>query len=141
MRASVLLALTTMVACSTPADPDDWQRVVGWANPLMSSVQAIELPSQVVANQPFDVTIRTLGSSSCTRADGARASIDQNVAVVTAYDRVAPPNTGCTRDLRAFPRTVSVTFASPGVATIRLNTRTPEGVTSSFDWTIEVRSH
>src|SRR5262245_37669849 len=139
MRAFAILALTTLAACSTPADPDDWERVVGWANPLMSSIQAIELPAQVVANQPFNVTIRTLGSSSCTRADGAEAAVDRSVALVTPYDRVAPPNTGCTRDMRAFPRTVSVTFASPGPATIRLNTRTPEGVTSSFEWNIDVR--
>jgi hypothetical protein len=128
-----------LMACGAATDPNGWQRVVGWANPEMSSVQAIRFPAQVVANQAFDVTITTQGSSSCTRADGATAAVEQNVAVVTPYDLIAPANTPCTRDLRAFPRTVSVKLASSGPATIRLNTRSPDGTIKSFDFTVQVR--
>ena len=140
MRVFWSVVMLSVAGCTTtPADPNGWQRVVGWANPEMSSVQAIRFPSDVVANQAFDVTISTLGSSSCTRADGANATVEQNMAVVTPYDFVAPPNTPCTRDLRTFARTVSVTFPAPGPATVRLNTRTPDGTAKTFDWTIQVR--
>jgi hypothetical protein len=139
MRFSGIVLILTLAACAGPADPPGWQRVIGWANPEMSSIQAIKFPAEVVANQAFDVTITTIGSSSCTRADGATATVDQNIATVTPYDFIAPPNTACTRDLRTFARTVSVKFPAAGPATIRLNTRAPDGKNTTYDWTIQVR--
>ena len=140
MRVLRFAFLVTLVACSTPNDPSGWERVIGWANPEMSSVQAIRFPSEAVANQPFNVTVTTIGSSSCTRADGATATVDKDVVTVTPYDFIAPSNTPCTRDLHPFPRTVSVTVPSAGLATMRLKTRMPDGTNKTFEFSIEVRA-
>jgi hypothetical protein len=140
MRVYGSLILLLLLGCAAPSAPDGWQRVVGWSDPTLSSVQAIKFPAEVTVNQPFTVTIITRGSSSCTRGDGAQAVVSQTVATVTPYDFVAPPNTSCTRDLHSFPREVSVTFTSVGPARLRLNTRRPDGVTSTHEWAIQVHA-
>ena len=139
MRYTRLLILV-LVGCSTPAGSDGWRRTVGWVDPTLSSIQAVIAPPEVVAGRAFAVTVNTLGSSSCTRADGASVKVEGRVAEITPYDQVAPPNTPCTRDLRSFPRQVSITFATAGEAVIRVNRRRPnDGEASPYEQTIIVR--
>ena len=114
MRRSVLLVSFLFVACSSGTEPDGWQRVIGHVNPLLSSIQAVAFAPQAQVNAPFEVTVTTLGSSSCTREDGATVSQSGNLAIITPFDRVAPDGTGCTRDLRGFPRTRAGTVYNSG---------------------------
>ena len=143
MRKAVL-ALLIPTACTSGTDPDvdadGWRRVMGTMEPAMSSVQAIKVPADIVAGVPFTVTLTTLGSSSCTRADGANRAVVGNMAVITPYDRIAPEGTGCTRDLRGFPRDVTITIAEAGPATIRIIARGIESPVLTYDATVTVRS-
>jgi hypothetical protein len=127
-----------LLACTSGTEPDDWRRVVGHVNPALSSIQAVSFPAQVQANVPFPVTVTTLGSSSCTRADGASVSRSDNLAIITPYDRVAPDGTACTRDLRGFPRTVMVRFGRPGEARLRFPTRNWQGESDTIEFSLTV---
>jgi hypothetical protein len=140
MRRVMVAGVLLLAGCSTGTGPDGWQRVVGRMEPGLSSIQAVLLPAEAVVDVPFEVTLSTVGSSSCTRADGALASVAGRTAVITPYDLVAPAQTPCTRDLRAFPRTVPVTLTSAGEGLIRIQARGAEGRPTTFDVTIPVRS-
>ena len=143
VRTRIFLATLFLAACTssgTEPDADGWRRVVGLVQPQLSSIQAIKFPADIVAGEPFTVTITTLGSSSCTRADGAVLNLSSSLAVITPYDRVAPDGTGCTRDLRAFPRDVSVTLSRAGQATIRIVARDSDSSTLTYDANITVRA-
>ena len=141
MRHTLILAvlLTACTTSGTEPDANGWRRVVGVVQPQLSSIQAVKLPADVVAGQPFAVTITTLGSSSCTRADGANSNVVGSMAVIMPYDRVAPEGTGCTRDLRGFPRDVILTISRAGQATIRIIARNSDSSTMTYDATIMVR--
>ncbi len=134
-----LIGLVALTACSSATAPDGWRRVIGRIEPAMSSVQAIKLPSEAVVNVPFVITATTLGSSSCTRSDGATSSVTGSLVVITPYDRVAPEGTACTRDLHSFPRDASVTLSSAGLATIRVVARDLNGELLTYEATLPVR--
>ena len=118
-------AALILSACSasTSTDADGWARVVGTIMPEMSSVQMLQLPPTVTAGVPFNITVSTLGSSSCTRTAGMDASISGLTLDVTPYDSVPTTPIPCTRDLRAFPRSITHTFNTAGTATIRVHGR------------------
>jgi hypothetical protein len=141
MKRTALAAMILLAACSSNGtEPDEWRRVVGQIEPSLSSVQAVRVPAAAVVNVPFSITINTVGSSTCTRADGAAAAVAGQLALVTPYDRIAPDGTGCTRDLRAFPRDVSLRFSSPGEARIRVQARGLDHRTLIFEVLIPVRA-
>lgn len=118
----LILLVALLSACSDPVAPgDDWVRQPGLLLPELSSAQMLQMPAQARAGVAFEITVTTLGSSSCTRPDGATVSVSGLVADVTPWDRIAPAGTACTDDLHPFPRTASVRFDSPGTALIRLH--------------------
>jgi len=125
MRAFRVLPLTLALGCSSilGSDTDEWAREVGWLAPELSSIQMLKLPAQATAGTAFQITVTTVGSSSCTRADGADVAVSGLVADVTPWDRVAPEGTACTEDLAAFPRDVTLRFDLEGTATVRLHGR------------------
>jgi hypothetical protein len=135
-----VLAGLLVCACSpfTNPDPDGWSRVIGTVNPALSSIQMVNLPTEARVNVPFTVTVMTLGSSSCTRADGTDVDTAGLRVTIIPYDRVAPPGTPCTRDLRAFPHEVQLRFATAGEARITVVGR-HEGSTVTHDLRIPVR--
>ena len=133
------LAALLVCACSPFTDPSGWSRVIGTVNPSLSSIQMVNLPTEASVNVPFTVTVTTLGSSSCTRADGTDVDANGLAVTITPYDRVAPPGTACTRDLRAFPHPVELRFASAGEARINVIGRDGNGSTVSYEVVIPVR--
>ncbi|MGH7471145.1 MAG: hypothetical protein ACRENP_24620 [Longimicrobiales bacterium] len=139
-RFLVVVGMMLIAACSSTTESEDWRRVVGQMEPAFSSVQAVQAPSEAVVNAPFVVTVNTLGSSSCTRADGAVASVAGRTALITPYDLVAPSGTSCTRDLRSFPRSVSLRLTSVGDGLIRVQARGFDDRSLTFDITIPVRA-
>lgn len=119
-RLMLLAALLT--GCSDPVAPDDdWERQPGLLMPELSSIQMLQMPAHARAGVAFEITVTTLGSSLCTRADGATVSVTGLVADVTPWDRIAPEGTACTDDLHPFPRAARVRFDTPGSALIRLH--------------------
>ncbi len=120
-----LLSLALPSGCSSTlgSDPEEWVREVGWLAPELSSIQMLKMPAQATAGVPFGITVTTVGSSSCTRADGADVVVSVLVADVTPWDRVAPQGTACTEDLAPFPRDVTLRFDLAGTATVRLHGR------------------
>ena len=134
-----LLAVLLVSSCALVTNPDGWRRVIGNVNPALSSMQMVNLPTEAAVNVPFTVTVTTLGSSSCTRADGADVVTNGLTATITPYDRVAPPNTPCTRDLRGFPHPVQLRFATAGSARINVIGRDGSGQTTTHEFVLPVR--
>ena len=96
---------------------------MGALRPELSSIQMLEMPANATAGVSFEITVTTVGSSSCTRADGASVAVSGLVADVTPWDLVAPVGAVCTDDLAPFPRRVTLRFSGAGTATIRLHGR------------------
>lgn len=137
MRVMALLLVLALGGCSSMMDGDDWRRVIGV---LDTDIAPIEVPATIFADQPFTVTISTVGSSTCTRADGATVDGEGNTATVTPWDNIAPEGSVCSRDLRPFPRNVTVTFESAGPATLRIRNRSSTGETAVVEILLEVQS-
>ncbi|HEU4699809.1 MAG TPA: hypothetical protein VFS40_11560 [Gemmatimonadales bacterium] len=123
-RRSSLLAGAAAVIVGTGAcglvEPDT-RRVVGLiaaGGPAGAAV--IEGPDTLRVGQGASFTINTFGSSSCTQPDGAAVAVTGLVAEVTPYDRVPRGDTYCTADIGARPHPVTLTFAQPGTAIIRV---------------------
>jgi hypothetical protein len=129
--APALLGLAGSLACS---DPNDSTRVIGLIDASGGHGVTVDLPSDVVRGRPFEVTVYTFGSSSCTRPDGAGLKVDGLVARITPYDHV-PAGAGvpCTADLARFPHPVSVRFDREGVGTLRIVGWTFQGERRSLD--------
>ena len=88
------------------------------------SPAVIAAPDEVQAGVPFEATITTFGLSTCWSADGADTQVTGNLAVVTPYDFT--PEGGevaCGDAIIHLPRTVKLTFASAGQATVRVSGR------------------
>ena len=139
MRRINLIGWLVLAGCSSSTAPGGWQRVVGRMEPELSSIQAVIVPAEAVADAPFEIVVHTVGSSSCTRAAGALSSVAGNTALITPYDLVAPENTPCTRDLRAFPHSVTVVLKSAGEGLIRVQARGSGGRPITLDLSIPVR--
>ena len=92
----------------------------------------ITAPDEVKAGVAFEATITTTGPAICWRADGADTQVSGNVAVVTPYD-FSPENedVACGAAIISLPRTVQITFDSPGEATLRVNGRKVVGGNTS----------
>jgi hypothetical protein len=133
------LAIALLCACSPLPAPSGWSRVIGTVNSSLSSIQSVNLPPQANVNVPITVTVTTLGSSSCTRADGTDVVARGLAVTITPYDRVAPPGTPCTRDLRGFPHEVQLRFATAGEARITIVGRDGSGATATQEVVIPVR--
>jgi hypothetical protein len=127
-----ILACTMAAACTAAMGPGE-RREPGIIDiyPDGSGSGVLQLPEEIRAGVGFQATVTTFGSSSCNRADGAGVSQSGRVAEIVPYDLQASGGTDCTADLHAFPRTVTLRFATPGDAVVRVRGRSlyrPEAV-------------
>lgn len=76
-------------------------------------------PDTVRAGVPFTVTVHTIGVSGCWRADGQDVSVADGVATITPWDAHSGAEV-CTEVLGYLPHQAQVTFATPGVAVVRV---------------------
>lgn len=117
LGASVGLGL----ACNTPTDANT-QRVIGTIDPGLSGAPVIEAPAEVRSGISFRVTVRTVGTSSCTTPDGGQVIVTGLLARITPYDQV--PDSGhdlfCTPDYNSHPRDLSVKLEHAGDARLRV---------------------
>ena len=121
---SACLISAAVVACHSAAAPDFvLERRTGILLP--ESTPPVIVPSEGTVGTAIPVTIKTRGGG-CTRQGDTEAHVTGLVADVTPYDSFyvsLPPNTACTLDLRTFTHQASVTFATAGVATVRVHAR------------------
>lgn len=132
-RARPVLLLALM-SCSTLTG-EDWTREPGFIDVGLSAITA---PASVQVNTDFQITVRSFGSSTCTRADGHILNLSPSLAAIWLFDLVAPPGTACTDDLREFPRTLAIRFTATGTATIELNGSGSSGQPRLVSTTVEV---
>jgi hypothetical protein len=109
------------LACGSPTDSST-QRVVGTIDPGLSSAPVIDAPAEARSGVAFTVTVRTVGSSSCTTPDGGKVEVIGALARITPYDQVPDPGHDlfCTRDYVVHPRDLSVTLKQRGPARVRV---------------------
>ena len=148
LLAALAAGLALAAACrradvtEVPNDiPADWSRQPAAVDMARSSIQAIVTPQRVRAGASFAITINTLGSGSCTRADGDRVETRDLLAEVSPFNWEAPAGTACTRDLRLFPHEVTLRFDRAGYATIRVHARDardPQGAPVTYDLMVQV---
>lgn len=119
--AITLSALGAGLTACTPREEGE-HRVVGVIDGGGTSLDALVVPDTVRAGVPFTITVSTFGSS-CLRPDGAAAQVSGLSASVTPYDVAPPVDAVCPANLRAFPREVTLVFATPGAATVQLHGR------------------
>jgi hypothetical protein len=112
-----VLAALSFLGCSEP----DWATTLGMLNPAAEDRSvSLDRPTHLTANAPFLVTVRTFGSSNCTRAERMDLSVTGSVVRLTPYDELAQDGATCFRDLAPFPHSRTVQFGEPGPATLRL---------------------
>lgn len=115
----LLMLLVLMLAACMPTNPFTTMRVPGvidfFGEPTNDVVDA---PAEVRVNTPFDVTIATFGDG-CTSTGDATVTVTGNVATITVTD-VRQRANACDQPLLRFSRRVTVQFATPGAASIRV---------------------
>jgi hypothetical protein len=112
-----VLPLTATVVLAGCSDPD-WTRVVGTLNLGTERTIIATAPTQVAAGEEFVLTVATVGSSSCTRADGNDLTVSGSVARFVPYDEVPTDDRGCIRNEAPFPHTDVLSFPQPGTSTV-----------------------
>ena len=131
-------ALVLMSCSSSTTEPDGWRVLPGVVDPSLSSVQAVVAPAQVSAGSQFEVTVYSLGSSTCARPVGTQVEKRETVVRITPLVRYAPPGSSCTRDLRASPHVVMLRLDRIGEATLRIEARDFAGAAVEFDVPVRV---
>jgi hypothetical protein len=122
-RLSTLVAAVWCVGCSSPTGEDSVIVPGVIATTGGGTISRVLMaPDTVADGVSFTVTVRTIGSGSCTRPSASLSGLGPALAEVSVWDlqRVGVP---CTRDLREFPRDISLKFTGVGVATIRVRGR------------------
>jgi hypothetical protein len=134
----VAAMLLSLAGCADPFAEDEWRRRIGVIDVGGSQPGTLQLPDTVAIATTFTVTVRTYGSSTCTRADGARVEVEGLVAEITPYDRVLEEGV-CTDDLAPFPRVVALRFDEPGEALVRVVGRSISGFGAEIERSLFVR--
>lgn len=136
MRVFWLIPL--LAGCSSITAEDGWERQLGMVEPSLSSVYSLQLPAQVDAGVPFVGIVRTVGSSSCTRALDTESDVDGLTATVRPWDLYAREQ-ACTDDLHPFPHPFTLTFNTAGQAKVVVHARKLNGEPHTIEQTITVR--
>lgn len=136
-RSLAFLALVLTTACADPTGSAGHREIgiVEWisgaqaSSSLLSEAVSSEMaavitaPEEVQAGVPFEVTITTIGPAICWRADGAETQVEGDLAEVVPYDFNPQSEFACGAAIIELPRTITITFAGPGDAIIRVNGR------------------
>ena len=142
-RHSRILLAAAMLLLATCQGKDvfepGWVQQVGEVDPELSSVQLITVPATATVNVPFTVTVRTVGSRTCTRAFDADVAVSGLDVDITPFVQVARAAPYCSSDLTAFEHPVSVTIGSAGQARIRLHAHTRTGAEFTYDVLLTVQ--
>ncbi|HEX8832139.1 MAG TPA: hypothetical protein VF705_13280 [Longimicrobium sp.] len=116
-----IIAFAATAGCGSPEDEygeDDAPpaRVVGDVFP--ESDDTLIVPDTVQAGVPFEVTVNTRGSSSCTAPAEVEVTMRGDTANLIPYDYASSGT--CTADMGAISHRATLTFARPGHAVVRI---------------------
>jgi hypothetical protein len=117
---AVLATVVIALACNDSLLEPGWTRRLGLIMDNPPHLSSLNAPDEVTRGVPFQITVTTFGSSSCTLPDGHELTYPAGAAEVTVYDLAAPLSTPCTDDIHSFPRTLTVQFNTAGEAEIRV---------------------
>jgi len=117
----VLLLASAVFSCRSPAEPGS-RRVVGIIDNGGTGIAPLVVPDTAYVGVPFLATVITFGGA-CDHSDGSDVLTSGLLADVTPYDLLPPPETICIAVLRASPRSIELTFATPGTGVVRLHGR------------------
>lgn len=113
-------AIVAATSCSSVVGSDDgWHRVLGLISIGGEQQPPVEMPDTLHGTGTASVVVRTWGSSSCTRADGAVVEYGDFTIVIRPYDRVFTGGV-CTDDLAPHPRDVQLSFDGTGAWTVQV---------------------
>ena len=133
---SLLLLLGAAAGCKAVVEPGT-RRVIGVIE-SGTGVQPLLLPDTVAAGASFAVTVTAFGGA-CDQDDGTDVTTTGLIADVTPYVLLPPPETICIAVLRASPRSVALTFATPGTGVVRLHGRRFDGTPVTIAGSLVVR--
>jgi hypothetical protein len=123
-----VLMLASFLACSSPSDQGEparaaWHRAVGLIDNGGIAFDPLIVPDTVRAGVAFTATVSTFGSTGCIRPDRSEVQATGLEADITPYDSVWAGSPPCLPVWEAYPRSVDLTFATPGAALVRLRGR------------------
>ena len=132
------LILISLLACSEPSDqgdpvrPDEparggWKRAVGMIDNGGITVDPLVVPDTVKSGVPFTAIVTTFGSTACIRPDRSQVEETGLQIGITPYDSVWSGSPPCLPGWEGYPRSVELTFATPGSAVVRLHGRSFTG--------------
>ncbi len=101
----------------------------------------ISVPASVRANRDFQITVSTFGGG-CERGGDTGVIMTETTATLMVYDLTTATRPGvvCTMILKRMPHTVTLRFAKPGEATIRVwGRRVKSGMSAGEPLVIERR--
>lgn len=117
---AALLAAALAGCVNAPLEPDEERRV--GVVLLYRTERPLVAPDTVRAGTDFTVTVSTLGGG-CERQGETEAEVRGAVATVTPYDYTDVAAQVCTEELKLFPHTAVLRFATPGEALLRVRGR------------------
>ena len=151
IRIAAAAAFGLLVACSDSTGPDGSRKTLGIlqmelavaptsnpdpVGPIRWSIapgagvayapDVIEAPDTVDVNQPFDVTVRTIGPDGCWMADGIETAKAGRVIELTPWDRVSGAEV-CTAVLSYLAHVSRLTLDQAGEWTLRAMGRRVRG--------------
>jgi hypothetical protein len=138
-RACLLALQLAVPACGgrSAAEPGS-RRVVGIIDNGGTGIAPLIVPDTVYVGVPFLATVTTFGGA-CDHPDGSDVSTRGLLADVTPYDLLPPPETICIAILRASPRSIELTFATPGAGVVRVHGRRFDGGDVTLQRAVVVR--
>ena len=95
----------------------------------LGSAPSVTVSTEDAVGVAILLSVITWGGG-CVRQGDTEAHVVGLTADVTPYDSVyvyLPPRMACTSDLRAYTHQTRISFATPGVATVRVNGRAEPG--------------
>lgn len=137
LRYSVLLLLGAAAGCHAVGEPSS-RRVIGVIENGNTGIQPPLLPDTVAAGTSFAVTVTTFGGA-CDRADGTDVTTTGSMADITPYVLLPPRETNCIALLVTSPRSVTLTFATPGTGIVRVHGRRFDGTVVTLQGSVVVR--
>ena len=128
------LILASLLACSAPSEQGGlggqgeralgtWQRAVGVIDNGGIAVDPLIVPDTVHLGVPFTAIVSTFGSTACIRPDRSQVQGTGLQIDITPYDNVWSGSPPCLPGWEGYPRSVNLTFATPGAAVVRLHGR------------------
>ena len=116
--------LAALAGCDMSTGPDfETRRVLGHPASPEQEVVPIAAPDTVMAREPFEVTVITVGGGCHVRADGVEIGASGGAVELRPYDVVQVPvseQAGCTAIQLHFPRTATVVLREPGRRLLRV---------------------